>query len=141
MQAQAGAGAGAGGRWCWRTLVRVLARPQVQTDAGAGGALARAQAQARHPVTMPVPPQATHSTPATSLFLPPWARPWMMGVGLSWSPGPFVRVRSLMPAIFLAQVHLKLCLGLAHVGLELGPELEPRPKLLVTVLGLSWSPT
>ena len=32
-------------------------------------------------------------------------------------------------------------LGLAHVGLELGFKLEPRPKLLVTVLGLSWSPT
>ena len=56
-----------------------------------------------------------------------------------------------------AQVDAKNgCLGLAHVGLELGLKLEPRPKLwwwwclglkleprpklLVTGLGLSWSP-
>ena len=104
---QALAGAGTGRRWLVLARARELAG--VGAGSGAGGlALARAWALARHPVTMPVPPQATHSTPTASLLLPHWARPLMMGVGLSWSPGPFVRVRSLMPAIFLAQVHLKL---------------------------------
>ena len=109
--ASVGAGAGrrwlvlAGAGWCWLVLVSAGWCWLALTGAGQRWLV---QALARHPVTMPMPPQATHSTPVASLLLLPWACPLMMGVGLSWSPGPFVRVRSLMPAIFLAQVHLKL---------------------------------
>ncbi|RVX12125.1 hypothetical protein CK203_010766 [Vitis vinifera] len=59
---QAGAGAGVGGRWCWRMLA--LAQVWALASAGVGAG----QWLARHPVTMPVPPQATHSTLAASLF-------------------------------------------------------------------------
>ncbi|KAL6331557.1 hypothetical protein AAG906_011497 [Vitis piasezkii] len=36
---------------------------------------------------------------------------------------------------------IEMRFGIAHIGFELGFKLEPRPKLLVTGLGLSRSPT